>query len=64
MIVGEGGVHMAKVGRPKTMNPRIKQIAIRLSDDEYKAVAEYAFNHNLTITKTVLEAIQLLLAQK
>ncbi len=49
---------MAKMGRPKEENPRVKTIGIRLTNDEYTCIKEYASTHNTTITQTVLKGIR------
>ena len=54
---------MAKMGRPKVDDPRIKSIGIRLTNDEYKTIKKYADSRNLTITETVLMGIRILLGE-
>lgn len=43
------------MGRPKLENPRSEGIFIRLTKDEHNDITEYARNHNLTITQTLVE---------
>ena len=53
---------MAKMGRPKSDSPKLKSIGIRLLDEDYEKLREYASAHHLTITQTVLKGIKLLLS--
>lgn len=48
---------MAKMGRPKSDNPRVKSIGIRMLDEEREKLLQYASEHNKTITEVVLEAV-------
>lgn len=48
---------MAKMGRPKSENPRVKSIGIRMLDEEREKLLQYASEHNKTITEVVLEAV-------
>ena len=54
---------MAKMGRPKVEDPRKRSIGVRLTNDEYKTIKEYAASRNLTITETVLTAIRVLIGE-
>ncbi len=53
----EGEYAMAKMGRPKSENPRVKSIGIRMLDEEREKLLQYASEHNKTITEVVLEAV-------
>lgn len=45
---------MARTGRPKSENPRSEGVFIRLTKDEHSDITEYATNHDLTITQTLV----------
>jgi hypothetical protein len=49
---------LARTGRPRLENPRSERVFIRLTKDEHTAVVEYANNHNLTITQTLVQGFQ------
>lgn len=44
---------MAKMGRPKSENPKDYKISVRFTQDEYKELKECAAENNLTITQTI-----------
>ena len=46
---------VARTGRPKSDNPRVKNVTIRLTSQEYEDVSAYAADHGQTVTKTLLE---------
>ena len=46
---------MARTGRPRLENPRSEGVFIRLTKDEHTDIAEYANDHNLTITQTLVQ---------
>lgn len=48
---------MAKMGRPKSDNPKQKSIGIRMSEEERKKLLRYASEHDKTITEVVQEAV-------
>ena len=49
---------MAKMGRPKTDDPRQKSLGVRVTNDEYKVIKEYATTHDMTITETLLKGVK------
>lgn len=51
---------MAQMGRPKVDSPKLKSIGIRLDDVEHEKLTQYASEHNLTITQTVLHGLHIL----
>lgn len=55
---------MAKVGRPKEVNPRDKIIGVRLTEKEYNELLAYNETHNQTITQTVVEGLNSLYEKK
>ena len=46
---------MARTGRPRLENPRSERVFIRLTKDEHTDITEYANDHNLTITQTLVQ---------
>jgi hypothetical protein len=46
---------LARTGRPRLENPRSEGVFIRLTKDEHTDITEYANNHNLTITQTLVQ---------
>ncbi len=55
---------MAVMGRPKSDNPKVKNVTIRLTEEEYQEVVRYSSEHNQTITKTLKEGFQLVKEQE
>lgn len=51
----KAGEAVPKTGRPKLENPRSEGIFIRLTKQEHTDITEYAANHNLTITQTLVQ---------
>lgn len=52
---------MAKMGRPNVDKPRQNQVTIRLNDEEYQKIKQYAKEHNLSVAHIVREgAIKLI----
>lgn len=50
-----GGEEVARTGRPKSMNARVRNVTIRLTSREYEDVSAYAAGHGQTVTKTLLD---------
>ena len=48
---------MAVMGRPKSDNPKVKNVTVRLTEKEYRDIYEYASEHNQTVTKTLLDGL-------
>lgn len=55
---------MAKMGRPKTDEPRHNQVMVRFTDKEFKKLKECAEEKNLTITETVRKGVEDMLNSK
>lgn len=55
---------MARTGRPRLENPRKEGVFIRLTEQEHTEIIEYAAEHNLTITQTLVEGFQALKNQQ
>ena len=51
---------MAVMGRPKSDNPQVKNVTIRMTKDVYEEISSYASEHEQTMTKTLLDGFKLL----
>lgn len=49
---------MAKMGRPKKDETKDNSIGVRLSNECYAKLKEYAAQHELTITQVVQKALE------
>ena len=49
---------MARTGRPRSENPKHRIISMRMSDQEYREVREFASEHNLTVSEILLLGFQ------
>ena len=55
---------MARTGRPRLENPRSEGVFIRLTKDEHTDIMQYADEHNLTITQTLVQGFNALKEQE
>lgn len=55
---------MARTGRPRLETPRKEGIFIRLTEQEHIEIKEYAAEHDLTITQTLVSGFYALKEQK
>ena len=53
-----------RTGRPKEENAKRKTITIRLSEDLYKKIVEFATKHNLSMTDVALQSLEKFLSEK
>lgn len=53
-----------KTGRPKEENAKHKTITIRLTEDLYKKIVDYATEHNLSKTDVALQSLEKFLTKK
>lgn len=61
MVSGCEEVHtLAKMGRPKSDNPKLRKLAVRVSEKDYIKLKEYAAEHDLTITQVLQNGLELL----
>lgn len=51
---------LAKIGRPKSDNPKLRKLAVRVSEKDYIKLKEYAAEHDLTITQVLQNGLELL----
>ena len=51
---------MAKMGRPKSDDPKQKSLSLRMNDKEFEKLKEYATVRNMTITQVLNKALELL----
>lgn len=57
--VMDGGVYVARTGRPKSANPKKSLIGLKLTEDEAAKLREYASKHDMTITQVLQRGIDL-----
>lgn len=50
---------MAKMGRPKSENPKKYVLGLKLTEEEAARLREYAFRHNMTITQVLQTGIDI-----
>lgn len=50
---------MAKMGRPKSENPKKNLIGLKLTEEETVKLKEYASKHDMTITQVLQRGIDL-----
>ena len=55
---------MAVMGRPKSENPKNKNLSVRMTEEEYREILAYSYERGQTITKTLLEGFELLKRRK
>lgn len=55
---------MPRTGRPRLENPRSEGVYIRLTKKEHTDLIEYASNHNLSITQTLVQGFNVLREQE
>ena len=53
-----------RTGRPTEDNAKRKTITIRLSEELYKKIVEYAAEHNLSKTDVALQSLEKFLSKK
>ena len=53
-----------RTGRPKMENAKRKTITIRLSEDLYKKITEYAAEHKLSKTDVALQSLEKFLSKE
>ena len=62
--VSVGGGGAMRTGRPKMENAKRKTITIRLSEDLYKKIIEYATEHKLSKTDVALQSLEKFLSKE
>lgn len=50
---------MAKVGRPKSDNPKKNLIGFKMTEDEANRLKEYASRHNMTVTEVLQKGLDI-----
>ena len=53
-----------RTGRPKSDNAKRKTITIRLTEELYKKIVEYAAEHNLSKTDVALQSLEKFLSKE
>ena len=46
---------VARTGRPRVDDPRVRNVTIRLTRREYEDISGYSSDHEQTVTKTLLD---------
>ena len=59
-----GGCCTMRTGRPKEDNAKRKTITIRLSEELYKKIVEYATEHKLSKTDVALQSLEKFLSKE
>ncbi len=52
---------MARTGRPKSDSPKQTTLSLRVTDEEWHRLKEYADSHGMTITQLLHTGVELLL---
>ena len=55
---------MAKMGRPKSENPKEYRISVRFTEEEHEKLKKCATENNLTITQTIRKGVNEMLNSK
>ena len=55
---------MAKMGRPRSENPKQNILTLRVTDQERDEIKAYDRLHNLSVTQTFLDAFKLMVKEE
>ena len=55
---------MAKMGRPRSENPKQNILTLRVTDKERDEIKAYARLHNISVTQTLLDAFKLMVQKE
>lgn len=55
---------LAKMGRPKTDEPRDNRVSVRFTDEEYSQLKKRADVEQLTIAQTIRKGVKLMLESR
>ena len=50
---------LAKMGRPKSDNPKSYVAGLKMTEEEYVKLKEYASKHDMTVTQVLQKGIEL-----
>lgn len=64
MIKIEGGIQMARTGRPKADKPFDHKVTVKFKEEEYQIMVEYAETHNLSISQLIRMGVELQMKQQ
>lgn len=53
-----------KTGRPKIENAKRKSVTVRLPDEIYRKLVDYAAEHNMTKTEVALQSLEKFLSKQ
>jgi hypothetical protein len=59
----KGGAFMAKMGRPKVDDPKLKIVGVRLSGEDYARLKEYTHKHDMTMTEVMQKGMTMLISK-
>ena len=51
---------MAKMGRPKSEKAKEKRVTLRLTDEEFNRLTEYAIKHSMTKSEVLKRALDVI----
>ncbi len=54
---------MARTGRPKVEHPYDHKVTVKLKEEEYQLIVEYAKKHNLSISRMLRMGAELLMEE-
>lgn len=60
----EGGIQMARTGRPKANKPFDHKVTVKFKEEEYQIMVEYAETHNLSISQLIRMGVELQMKQQ
>ena len=55
----EGGIQMARTGRPKAEKPFDHKVTVKFKEEEYQIMVEYVESHNLSISQLIRLGVEL-----
>lgn len=50
---------MPRTGRPKTDSPKLRSLSLRVDDEEYEKLKDYAAKHDMTITQVLHRGVEI-----
>lgn len=63
-IITASGGSIMKTGRPKIENAKRKSVTVRLPDEIYRKLVDYAAEHNMTKTEVALQSLEKFLSKQ
>ena len=53
-----------KMGRPRAENTKSKSVTVRLSDELYYKLSEYAASHKITMTDVIQQSLKIFFSKQ